>query len=254
MFIHNIDPVLFSIGPIAIRYYGIIYALGFLMAYYVFKKASEKKIIPWTQDDLERYMLWLMIGVVSGARIFEILFYHPHSISSNPLEMVQIWHGGLSFHGGLVGAFLITYLFARKKNIAFLQLADILVLPAALALALGRIANFINGEVYGIPTNLPWAVQFPTDPQPRHPSQIYEAIKNMLIFSVLLLIQTKKPRQGIVCATFFVLYGTVRFFIEFVKEPEMMVGPLTMGQVLSIPMVIGGIWLFYYLFHKKSVS
>lgn len=254
MFIHNIDPVLFSLGPIAIRYYGIIYALGFIMAYYFLRKAITTKQLPLTHDDLERYMLRLMIAVVVGARLFEILLYHPIYYLQNPLETVMIWHGGLSFHGGLIGAMLITYLFARKKQITFLQFADVLVVPAALALALGRVANFINGEVYGIPTNLPWAVQFPSDLQPRHPSQIYEAVKNLLIFAILLFMQKKETKQGTLFATFLLFYGALRFIIEFVKEPEMMLGPLTMGQILSIPMMLGGIWLFLRLYGKKSVA
>ncbi len=243
MFIHNIDPVLVSFGPMSIRYYGVIYALGFLLAYMAVRRAIKNKELPLSIDDLDTYMLWLIVAVVIGARVAEVIFYNPLYYFAHPLEIPALWHGGLSFHGGLVGALLITFFVAKKKRISFLHLADILSLPAALALAFGRIANFINGELYGTPTNLPWAVKFPGAPEFRHPSQLYEAAKNLLIFFVLRAVKKPHRQQGIIFGLFLTLYGIIRFAIEFVKEPEAMLGPLTMGQVLSIPMIIGGIWL-----------
>ena len=246
MFIHSIDPVLFSLGPISIRYYGIIYALGFMFAYIALRKAVQHKKLHLSEQDIDNLIIWLIAGVVIGARIFEILFYQPVYYFSHPSEIIAIWHGGLSFHGGLVGAAIVSYLFSKKKKISFLNLADILIIPTALALAFGRIANFINAEVIGKPSNLPWSVQFPQDSLYRHPSQLYEAIKNLIIFFILL--KTKQHKEGYLLGLFLFLYGSIRFIIEFVKEPEGMIGPLTMGQVLSMPMIILGI----YLINKKK--
>ena len=243
MFVHNIDPVLFSLGPLSIRYYGVIYALGFLLAYSAVRRAVKNKELPLSIDDIDAYMLWLIVAVVIGARFAEVIFYNPSYYFTHPLEIPALWHGGLSFHGGLVGALLATFFVAKKKRISFLHLADILSLPAALALALGRSANFINGELYGTPTNLPWAVKFPGDPEFRHPSQLYEAAKNLLIFFILRAVKKPHLQQGIIFGLFLTLYGIMRFGLEFVKEPEATLGPLTMGQVLSIPMIVGGMWL-----------
>jgi phosphatidylglycerol:prolipoprotein diacylglycerol transferase len=243
MFIHHIDPVLLSLGPLEIRYYGLIYALGFVFAYLALRKAAKHKKLSLSEEDIDSLVVWLIIGVVLGARIFEILFYQSGYYFSHPSEIIAVWKGGLSFHGGLVGAAVTAYLFAKKKKLSFLRLADILVIPAALALVFGRIANFINAEVIGKPTSLPWAVQFPQDHLYRHPSQLYEALKNFLIFFILL--KTKEHKEGYLLGLFLFLYGILRFLIEFVKEPEAMIGPLTMGQILGIPMIIVGVYLLY---------
>ena len=243
MFVHNIDPVIFSIGPLSIRYYGVIYALGFILAYIFLKNASKRKELPIKDDDADALIIYLMIGVVVGARIFEILFYNPSYYFSNPSEMIALWHGGLSFHGGLAGGFIAVLMFCRKRRIELLQIADVIALPAALALAFGRIANFINGELYGTPSNLPWAVKFPGTDEFRHPSQLYESLKNFVIFFVLLIVRKPTLKKGYIFGLFLLLNGVMRFFIELVREPEMMIGPLTMGQILSIPTVIAGIWL-----------
>ncbi len=243
MFVHNIDPVIFSIGPVSIRYYGLIYALGFILAYIFLKNASKRKELAIKEDDADTLIIYLMIGVVLGARLFEILFYNPSYYFSNPTEIIALWHGGLSFHGGLFGGFAATLIFCRKRRIELLPIADLIALPAVLALAFGRIANFINGELYGTPSNLPWAVKFPGTDEFRHPSQLYEALKNFVIFFVLLIVRKPTLKKGYTFGLFLLMYGVIRFFIEFVKEPEMMIGALTMGQILSIPTVIIGIWL-----------
>ena len=243
MFVHHIDPILVAVGPFSVRYYGIIYALGFILAYLFLRQAGKKKEIPIQEADIDALMLYLMIGIVLGARLFEIIFYNPSYYFHNPGEMLAIWHGGLSFHGGLAGAYLGALLFCKKKKVSLLLIADALAIPAALALAFGRIANFINGELYGIPTNLPWGVKFPGAPEFRHPSQLYEALKNAVIFFILLKVKKPTLKQGCLFGMFLVLYGAMRFLIEFVREPEIMVGPLTMGQMLSIPTIIIGIWL-----------
>lgn len=241
MFYHNLNPVLLNLGPLQIRYYGIIFALGFLITYFLVKSLSKKKKLPLKNSDVDSLMIYLIIGVVLGARLFEIIFYNPQYFFSNPLRMLAVWQGGLSFHGGLLGAFLATYIFCKKRKIKFLQLADILVIPASLALALGRIGNFINSELYGKITSLPWGVKFQNAEGFRHPSQIYESLKNFFIFFVLLHLNNKKHKPGFLFAMFLILYSTLRFFIEFVREPEIIICSLTMGQLLSIPVFLIGL-------------
>ncbi len=250
MFIHNINPVLLHLGPLEIRYYGIIYALGFVFAYFFLRYFIRQKKLHMREQDLDTYILYLIIGVVLGARLFEILFYNLAFYLEHPAEIIALWRGGLSFHGGLVGAILATWLFCKKKNIPFLHLADFIVIPTALALALGRVGNFLNGELPGRVTNLPWAVQFPGVDGFRHPSQLYESAKNFFIFGVLLW-QVKKERQnGYLFGVFLFLYGILRFLIEFVREPETMVVFLTMGQALSLPLVVVGL---YFIKKKRKL-
>jgi len=175
--------------------------------------------------------------------LFEIIFYNPVYYFTYPLKMIAIWQGGLSFHGGLAGAFLAAYYFCKKRKIQFLELADIIVIPTALALALGRIGNFLNGELYGRITSLPWGVKFQNAEGFRHPSQLYESLKNGIIFITLWKVKEIKRKPGFLFSIFLIMYGTLRFFVEFVREPEVMVSFLTMGQVLSIPMILIGIYL-----------
>ncbi len=242
MFIHNINPILLEFGPFQIRYYGIIYAFGFILAYLFLRHFIRQKKLKMHEKDLDTYILYLIIGVVLGARLFEVLFYNLQFYMANPAEIIAVWHGGLSFHGGLVGAVGATWLFCRKKQISFLHLCDFVVIPTALALALGRIGNFLNGELWGRVTTVPWAVKFQNIDGFRHPSQIYESLKNLLIFAVLLWHVKKEHKEGYLFGWFLVLYGILRFLIEYVREPEIMVGFLTMGQTLSIPLIILGVY------------
>jgi len=237
MFYHNINPTLITLGPLEIRYYGLIFALAFLIAYFFLKKHKFKK-----QDHLESLIIYLIIGVIIGSRLFEVIFYNLPYYLTNPIKIIAIWQGGLSFHGGITGAAIALYLFTRKYKYNFLKLADLIAIPAALALCFGRIANFINAELYGRVTSIPWAVKFPNAEGFRHPSQLYEATKNLLIFFILLFKNKNKP--GNTFALFLILYSTLRFFIEFVREPQILIGPLTMGQLLSIPLFIIGIILY----------
>ncbi len=250
MFYNNIDPVLIYLGPLEIRYYGIIYALGFVLAYIFLKKHG--KDVKLAEQDLDNLMLYLVIGIVIGARIFYILLYNLDFYLQQPLEMIKLWHGGLSFHGGLVGGIVAGLLFCRRKKLSFLKVADLISIPLALALFFGRIANFINGELYGRVTQAPWAVKFRDADGFRHPSQLYEAAKNAVIFMMLLVLRKKKLKDGMVFASFIILYGILRFFIEFFREPEVYVGILTMGQLLSLIVAIAGIMLLV-IARKKSV-
>lgn len=253
MFYHAIDPVLFSLGPFEIRYYGVIYALGFIITYFMLRSFIRQKKLRMREEHLESLIIYLVVGVVLGARLFEILFYNFPYYLQNPLQVFAIWKGGLSFHGGLVGGLLAVMLFGKKYKYSVLHLGDYIVIPASLALALGRIGNFLNGELWGRVTSLPWSVQFPNVEGFRHPSQLYEALKNIIIFLILrwqanlfFLVkwQAKKERKdGYLLGLFLILYGVLRFLVEFVREPEIYVGPLTMGQLLTIPLVIIGIFL-----------
>lgn len=246
MFFNNINPVLLNLGPFEIRYYGIIYALGFLLGYFYLKQQIKNKKLKLSTEQLESYFLWLIIAIIIGARLFEIIFFSWSYYASRPFEMLMIWNGGLSFHGGLVGASIVTYLFAKKNKITFYDLADSLVVPAALALAFGRIANFINSEHYGKiadAVKTPWCVVYQkVDDYCRHPSQLYESLKNFLIFGVLLFydnINRKRThyRKGSIFWMFVFLYGMLRFIVNFYRDDILYWG-LSMGQWLSLTMAL----------------
>lgn len=247
MFYNNVDPALLKLGPLEIRYYGIIYALGFIIAYFFISYLSKERKLKLTKDDIWDFLFYLIIGTVIGARLFEIIIYNPIYYFKNPLEMLALWHGGLSFHGGLLGAIIAVFLFCRKKKIEFYDLADICVIPLAFALFLGRIGNFLNGELVGRITNLPWCVKFKNYGGCRHPSQLYESLKNLFIFSALWLLKNKKLKKGILFWSFILMYSSLRFFVEFFRAPDEQIGfilGLTMGQWLSIIMFVIGLYFF----------
>ncbi len=243
MFYDNISPVLLKVGPIEIRYYGIIYALGFIIGYLFLKYQGKIRKINLNEQQLDTFLLHIIIGVLLGARIFYIIFYNLQYYFHHLLEIFFLWNGGLSFHGGLLGGTFALYIFCKKNNIKFLDMADILSMPLAIALALGRIGNFINGELYGRITTLPWGVKFKGVEGFRHPSQLYESMKNLVIFSALWSLRKKNLKRGTLFALFLMMYAVFRFLIEFVREPEVYVGSFTMGQVLSIPLFIIGAYI-----------
>lgn len=262
MFYHNINPVLLELGPLQIRYYGLFYALGFVIAYFLIYHLAKRKSLGISKDDVADLILYLLIGVVAGSRIAYVLFYNLPFYAGNPFEIIAVWHGGLSFHGGLIGAIVATYIFCRKKKIEFYDIADIAVIPVALALALGRIGNFINAELYGRITDVSWCVDYSKNqyvqdvPQScRHPSQIYESLKNFLIFAVLWFIKDRKLPKGFMFWTFVSLYGLLRTIMEFSRQPDEQIGFIvnffTMGQLLSFPLFLIGI---YMLFRLKRVK
>ena len=254
MFTHNIDPVLVSIGPFEIRYYGLFFVLGFVIAYFMLNYLVKRKKIGLTKDDIADFLLYIMIGTVLGARIFYVFAYNLPFYLQNPFEAVAIWHGGLSFHGGFIGAIIATFYFCKKKKIDFYTIADIAVIPLALGLALGRLGNFTNGELYGRITNVPWAVKFPDAEGFRHPSQIYEALKDLIIFFTLWIIKDKKFPPGFMFWLFVVMYSALRFFVEFFRQPDeqlgFIIGFLSMGQILSVVMFFVGIVFIYKLLYK----
>ncbi len=258
MFIHNLDPVLLSLGPFQIRYYGLFYVIGFLAAYFIVNYLARKKELPLSKDDVADFIIYTILGTVLGARLFYILFYNLPFYIENPFELIAIWHGGLSFHGGFIGAALAGFYFCKKKRIHFYDLADIMVIPVALGLALGRIGNFINGELYGRITDVSWAVKFPDAEGFRHPSQIYESIKNLMIFFTLWSLKDKKLPKGFIFWLFITMYSALRFIVEFFREPDLqlgfILGPLTMGQVLSIIMFVVGAFFIYKVSKNAKIN
>lgn len=256
----NIDPVLVSIGPVAIRWYSLAYLAGLAFAWWHMVRISlkDKSIITRTQiDDL---ISWGALGIVIGGRLGYILFYNIDFFIEQPREIIALWKGGMSFHGGLVGVISVILFYTYKKKLNTLAVGDIIASATPIGLFFGRIANFINSELYGrIAPDVPWAIVFPNGGQfPRHPSQIYEALLEGLLLFAILQIASKRTwfieRKGSIAGLFFIGYGAFRMFLELFREPDaqvgFIVGDITMGQILCLPMLaIGGILL--YIANKK---
>ncbi len=255
----NIDPVLISFGPLQIRWYGLMYILGFLSSFLIvrFQLARQKSPL-LTKDQLLDLYFYLVLGLILGARVGYIFFYNFREYLQHPLEIVAVWHGGMSFHGGLLGVLVASWWYCRKNRISLMALGDLLIITAPIGLGLGRLANFINGELYGRITSVPWGMIFPQGgPLPRHPSQLYEALLEGGVLFLLLWIK-KGPRAfpGALVARFFLFYGAFRILVEFFREPDVQVGYLfgllTMGQILSILMILAGGILVFGLRAKKT--
>ncbi|MCX8021828.1 MAG: prolipoprotein diacylglyceryl transferase [Syntrophorhabdaceae bacterium] len=255
-----IDPVLIKIGPFAVRWYGLMYIFGFLSSYLLTIYQMKKKAYKFGRAPIEDLYFYLIIGLIVGARLGYVLFYNLHYYIERPLEIFEVWKGGMSFHGGLIGTFIIGYIVIKRKGLDFITVLDLIIPTCPPGLAFGRLGNFINGELYGKPTDLPWAVIFPGGGNvPRHPSQLYEALlEGVVLFIILWFYKDRKKREGDVSAMFLMLYGIFRFFCEFFREPDVQIGYvfnlITMGQLLSGAMVLAGIFLkFYYLPKKGNV-
>jgi phosphatidylglycerol:prolipoprotein diacylglycerol transferase len=246
----NIDPDLFRVGPLHIRWYGLMYVLGFLASYFLIKYQEKSKPVGLSPRLLQNLMFYLAIGLVAGARLGYILFYQYMNLADlvrHPIEIIAVWHGGMSFHGGLIGSIAVGWYFCMRKGLSFRAVGDRVIVTAPVALGMGRIGNFINGELFGRPSDVPWAMIFPQGgPLPRHPSQLYEAILEGAVLFILLWHFRKRPFQdGMMVALFLFFYGVFRFFVEFFREPDAQVGfilgPLTMGQLISAAMVGAGV-------------
>ncbi len=252
MFYHNINPILAEVGPFQIRYYGILMALAFLIGYFIIIKLAEERGIK--RQNIEELFLFMMIGLIVGARLGEVLFYNPGYYFSNPEQILYVWKGGLASHGAVIGGVLVMWWYSKKKKIQFYDIADIAVIPIALGAAFVRVGNFFNGEIVGRVTSIPWAVKFKGYEGFRHPSQLYEAAKNLLIFGILWNMKSvKNLPKGFLFWSFGALYGLLRFFVEYFKEYQTLPStfPLTMGQVLSIPMFLISVFMLYRI-SKKS--
>ena len=251
MLIHpQIDPVAFSIGPLAVRWYGLMYLAGFAAAWWLGSLRIEAGRAPITRKQFDDLIFLAVLGVILGGRLGYVLFYKPAYYASNPLEIFAVWQGGMSFHGGLLGVIGAMWIAARRNKLHFLQLMDFVAPLCPLGIAAGRIGNFINGELYGRVTDLPWGMVFRgAGALPRHPSQLYQAALEGFALFVLLWWFSAKPRpRGQVSALFLIGYGAFRFLAEFAREPDAFLGllafGLTMGQWLCLPMIAGGLWLF----------
>ena len=246
MIFPQIDPVIFSIGPLAVRWYGMMYLLGFVGGFIVMNHVARLRDLPITKEQISDLLFYGVIGVVAGGRIGYTLFYNADYYLSRPWEILYVWEGGMSFHGGLIGVFIVLLLYCRKQQFSLLMIADLAVVAAPIGLGFGRIGNFINAELWGRTTDVPWGVVFPgAGPEPRHPSQLYEAgLEGALLFMLIYSLHRLKVRPGVAGFSFLSLYGLFRFLIEFVRQPDAHLGFLwggaTMGQLLSLPMVIIG--------------
>ena len=259
----HLDPVAFAIGPFAVRWYGIAYVLGFICAALLIVRLSRRWKVRVDSDSLATIMLCVVVGIILGGRLGYVLFYGDGYYFQHPEDILAFSKGGMSFHGGLIGALLSGIVAARLTHIPYLTLADMGCIVAPVGLFFGRCANFVNGELWGAVTDAPWGVVFggAAGTLPRHPSQLYEALlEGVLLFIVLFALSRKTPPrpQGTFLGTFLVLYGCFRFAIEFVREPDAQLGYLwggwlTMGQVLSVPLILIGVAvLAYALIAKKS--
>ncbi len=258
----SLDPVAFTLGPVTVRWYGIAYVLGFICAALVVWRLAKRWRVRVNEDALLTIMVCAIIGIIVGGRLGYVLFYGNGAYLQNPLEIFALNHGGMSFHGGLIGALLSGIVAAKFTGIPYLTLADLGCVAAPLGLFFGRLANFVNGELWGAPTDLPWGVVFggAAGNFPRHPSQLYEAVlEGIVIFCVLFALSRKLPPRprGTFLGIFLVMYGAFRFLVEFVREPDAQLGYLwggwlTMGQLLSVPLIVVGACVLIYAVRMKK--
>lgn len=248
----NIDPVLISFGPFAIRWYALAYIGGLLIGWRLMRRLALRPPEAATLEDVDDFLVWATLGVVLGGRLGYVLFYNAPFYLAHPLSVFAVWRGGMSFHGGLVGVLVAMVVFCRRRKIPLLMFSDRVACVAPIGLFLGRLANFVNGELFGRVADVPWAVVFPRGgPQPRHPSQIYEAFaEGALLFAVLMWLAGDvrlRRRPGLICGVFLAGYGVARMIGELFRQPDAHIGFLgygtTMGQWLSLPLFIGGLYL-----------
>ncbi|HTY06864.1 MAG TPA: prolipoprotein diacylglyceryl transferase [Gemmatimonadales bacterium] len=254
----RIPPEIFRIGPFAIRWYGLMYLVGYVVAFRIIRSRIAQGRLALTRHDLDSLIGYLVVGMLAGARVIYAVVYEPGHFLGDPLAFFAIWHGGLSFHGALIGIAVATISFARRYRVPFWRLADTLAIAGTPGLFFGRLGNFINGELYGRPTGVPWAMIFPADPAhlPRHPSQLYEAVvEGVLLFLLLRWFERRAERggwyrPGLVAGMFLCGYGVFRFLLEFTRQPDSqlgtVLGPFSMGQLLCAGMVLAGgtvLWL-----------
>ena len=257
-----IDPVAVAIGPIVIRWYALAYIAGLLLGWRYCLALADRPPHLVQRRDVDDFLVWATLGVVLGGRLGYVLFYNPAYYLGHPLEALYLWQGGMSFHGGAIGVALAIWLFCRIRGIPFLAFGDIICAAIPIGLFFGRIANFINGELYGRVTEMPWAVVFPTGGMlPRHPSQLYEALCEGLILFLLLLAADRsgiRRHPGMLSGLFLAGYAVARMSGELFRQPDAQIGFLifgtTMGQLLSIPLLLAGIWLIVRARFRPAVA
>jgi len=243
----QIDPVFLHLGRIQLRWYGLMYMISFILGYFILKKYARYRKLELSTDDLYDLLFYLILGVMIGGRLGYVLFYDLNNYLLQPLTIFAIWQGGMSFHGGFIGVILAAWWICRRKGWNFWEIADLVSVAVPVGLGLGRIGNFINGELFGRPTTVAWAMVFPDGgPLPRHPSQLYEALlEGLVLFFVLRWLYRKNLYPGTVFWGLVTFYGVFRFLVEFVREPDAHIGldlgPLTRGQLLTFPMIVIGL-------------
>jgi len=258
----NIDPVALSLGPLKIHWYGITYLVAFLGCWLLLRYRAPMQNKPWKAQEVDDLLFYGALGVVLGGRIGYTLFYNLDAFLENPLTLLMVWNGGMSFHGGLLGVLAAMWLYGRKIQRSFFEVTDFIAVVTPFGLASGRIGNFINGELWGRASDVPWAMVFPTDPLglPRHPSMLYEFfLEGIVLFMILWFYsKTQRPRMAI-SGMFLLFYGVFRFMVEFVRQPDAHMGEsgfiamqwLTMGMILSLPMILLGAFLVQRAYAKN---
>ena len=252
----EIDPIIFSIGPVAIRWYGMMYVIGFLLAWWLARVRSRRSYSPVTPQQVDDLIFNAMLGVIIGGRIGYCLVYGWDELLSDPLYLFKITEGGMSFHGGLIGVMVAMWWFGRKRGKTMWQVTDFVAPLVPLGLGFGRIGNFINGELWGKPTDVPWG--FKVGDQVLHPSQLYESVlEGFLLFAIMWLYSSKQRPYMAVSGMFLMLYGVFRFFVEFYRVPDahlsyLALGWGTMGQVLSAPMIVAGVVMLVMAYAGKG--
>ena len=256
----HIDPVFLSIGPLQFRWYGLMYVLAFIATYFIIRSEVKRKLLALTSDNVADLVFYGAMGVVLGGRIGYILFYNLGFYLANPLKLFAVWEGGMSFHGGFLGVTLAFLLYARRKKVPFLALIDMAALCAPVGLGLGRIGNFINGELYGRATDAPWGIIFPgSDGVPRHPSQLYEAfLEGFVLYFIVRFVSKNTTVNGVTTCAAIAGYGLFRFIVEFYRQPDAQIGLFfglfSMGQLLSLPMFIVGTYAALLLSRRQTLQ
>lgn len=255
----QIDPVAFSIGSFPIYWYGLMYLLAFSLAWGLGYYRAKQPGSGWTIDQLGDLIFYSALGAIVGGRLGYILFYNFDQILNDPISVFRVWEGGMSFHGGLLGVIFAMFLFARRTKKTLFNVADFAAPLVPLGLAMGRIGNFINGELWGRVTDVSWGVIFPqAGTLPRHPSQLYEfALEGLILFAIVWCFSSRPRPAGAVAGVFLIGYAVFRFVVEFFREPDLHMGFvafdwMTMGQLLSVPMLVLGLWLVWQAYRKKS--
>ena len=260
MLVHpQFDPIAFQVGPVAVRWYGLMYVVGFLLFVVLGRyRARQNMLTGWRLTDVDDMLLYGVFGVILGGRLGYVLFYKPLYYLARPLEIFAVWQGGMSFHGGLLGVLVALWFFARARRKRWLAVTDFVAPLCPLGLAAGRLGNFINGELWGRVTSGPWAMVFPqAGPEPRHPSQLYQfALEGVVLFVVLWVYTRRRRPMGAASGLFLLGYGGCRFVVEFAREPDSFLGylalGLTMGQWLSLPMILIGAAMMLWSYRRAD--